>query len=761
MKNISMMVCGTALCLPTLALSQTHDPAVKNDDVLTEIIVTASKREERLSDVPMSITAVSGDQLTQLGIKDPSDLTRMVPGFTFQQSSYGAPVFTIRGIGLYDTSVGIAPTVSVYVDQVPLPFLSMTSGASFDLERVEVLKGPQGTLFGQNSTGGAINYIAAKPTKDLHMGFDATYGRFNEVDAGGYVSGPLSERVRARVAVAHEGRDGWQISETRPGDTLGRRNFTNGRLLVDLDPSDNIKFELGVTGWQDKSETRASQFMMLNRTRPSGYPDSATALNGRAPAPDDPRSADWDADADLARNDYMHQLSARGDFKLGDQFALTSITAYSKYHAHTPTDVDGTSYRDFLALVNADVRSFSQELRVSGDLGSITTTGGLNYQGDHTDETRNGRSQSSNQGVGPRRWTSFTNVGDQQVKTYAAFGSLDAKVSPQVTLHAGGRYTKQNRDFQGCLQDPGDGTLSAAFALITGVTVPNGACVTIDSNTQAQPSAIVSSLDQNNFSWRAGIDYRPDTSFMVYANVSKGFKAGAYSPLPAINSGQLDPVTQESVLAYEAGLKANPFGSLLDVTGAVFYYQYDDKQILGTGIFPQFGALPKLVNVPKSNVLGGEIDLTLRPMTGLRLRGAATYVHSKVKSSFVTPDPFGTQTDIKGEAFPNTPKWQFVGSATYEFAVHDGLTASIAADANYRSRSNAAFGESPLFEMKAYSLVGMRAGLGSSDDRWRVELWGKNIFNTFYWENVSRNIDVVSRLPGMAATYGVTLRTKF
>jgi len=165
-----------------------------------EIVVTAQKRTERANEVPLSITAVSGDQLLKQGISTPADLVKVTPGLTYTESVSALPVYTIRGIGFFDDSTADSPAVSVYVDQVPLPFAIMTEGASLDPERVEVLKGPQGTLFGQNSTGGAINYVAAKPKDHFSAGADLTYARFNEVDAQGFVTGQLADGLTFRLA---------------------------------------------------------------------------------------------------------------------------------------------------------------------------------------------------------------------------------------------------------------------------------------------------------------------------------------------------------------------------------------------------------------------------------------------------------------------------------------------------------------------------------------------------------------------------------
>src|SRR5258708_7378258 len=203
-------VSAIVACWATVAFAQleTPAPAPANLDqessepqsTLDDIIVTAQKRSERLSDVPLSITAVTGESMRNLGITNTSDLAKIVPGFTAVQSPYGTPLYTLRGIGFFEESLGVSPTVAVYVDQVPLPYSAMTEGAALDLERVEALKGPQGTLFGQNSTGGAINFIANKPTRHFAAGLGVGYGNFNAVNVNGFVSGPLTDDLAGRVA---------------------------------------------------------------------------------------------------------------------------------------------------------------------------------------------------------------------------------------------------------------------------------------------------------------------------------------------------------------------------------------------------------------------------------------------------------------------------------------------------------------------------------------------------------------------------------
>ena len=745
-----------------------------SEPAMEEIVVTAEKRSERLQDVPLSVTAVNGDQLAKQGITSATDLERIVPGFSYQQSSFGVPVFTIRGVGVYDTFVGMSPAVTVYVDQAPLPFLAMTSGATLDLERLEVLKGPQGTLFGQNSTGGAINYIAAKPTNDFEAGVDLTYGRFNERDEEAFVSGPLVETLTARLAVRNEDRDGWQLSDSRPGDSLGKRNFQTARLLLDWKPGDGLRFELNVNGWKDKSDTQAMQFQQFAAARPlngnpPGYPESFLAIGGLAPAPQNDRAADWDADPfrPLTHDDRFYQVALRGDLDLPLGLALTSISAYSDYTAFDTTDADGTNFDNFLSSIDAAIHSFSQELRLAGPVGAVGNfTLGANYQHDDVNDDDIAHYTGSNSGVGPFRYTNFGNLADQDVRTEAVFAALDYKLTQTLTAQASARYTKQDRDFRGCLLDGGDGGLAAAlnFFRLAVVGIPSqpaaaGSCVTMNADFATVP-IVAKSLDENNVSWRTGLNWKPNSDLLVYGNVTKGFKAGSFTPLPALFAAQLTPVTQESVLAYEVGIKASPVQTV-QLAAAIYYDDYRNKQILGFETFPIFGPLPALQNIPKMSVKGAEFEATVRPMEGLRLKAGGEYVDSRVDDSFVSQDPYGRVIDIQGEASPDTPKWQFVSDAEYEHPLTDRLSAFVGGDVSHRTSSFAAFGENPAFEIHGYSLVDLRTGIESPDGKWRVELWGRNVFDKYYLVNVSRLVDTVAASTGMPATFGISIHARF
>nr|WP_087575006.1 TonB-dependent receptor [Sphingomonas sp. CDS-1] len=736
-----------------------------------DIVVTAQKRAERLNDVPLSITAATGEQLAAAGVKAPADLEKIVPGFAYQPTLYGTPVFTIRGIGFYDVSVAAPPAVSVYVDQVPLPYSAMAAGASLDVERVEALKGPQGTLFGLNSTGGAINFIAAKPTDEFKFGADLGYGRFNSLEAQAFISGPLTGNIGARLSVRTEQRDEWQRSMSR-NDELGKRNFTTGRLLIDWSPSDAVRVAINANGWIDKSDTLAAQYMRYAATSTS-YTDLAQEIQANEPAPDNSRLADWDPDTSLQRDDSFYQLSLRSDVDLGTDITLTSISGYSRLTQHAPNDTDGVPQNNFLMTVNADIESFSQELRLAGQTprGNLRWMVGGNYGYDRTEDNHRGHYTATNSGIGPFRYNDFINSSRQRIESTSVFGSLEYSLTGNVKLQGSARYSDSTRKLRGCLYDAGDGALANAFAflseLLTGnpISLPPGSCVTFGNGVIGQagvPLPIVAKrLAEDNFSWRVGIDWKPNDQTLLYVNVTKGFKSGSFPTLPALTPDTFAPATQESVLAYEAGFKMSALNRRVQLTGAAFYYKYDDKQTQGFLPTTLFGNLVALINVPKASVRGAEIGLNLRPMEGLTFDGGATYVDAKVDSTFFVSDSFGNTIDIRGETLPGTPKWQLSGDSQYSFAVSDRYKLFIGATARYRSKAVAAFGDVPDFRLPSYSLVDVRAGLEDSSGRWKAQIYGRNIFNKFYLIHVTHNVDTVARTTGMPATYGISLSYRY
>jgi len=766
---------------PTDAAGQ--PPAAADSSSVEEIIVTAEKRSERLRDVPMSVTAVTGSQLQEQGITSPADLAKVVPGFTFTESTYGAPVYTLRGIGTYDEAIAISPAVGVYSDQIPLPFARMSEGVSLDLQRVEVLKGPQGTLFGENSTGGAVNYIPNRPTDHVIAGSSLTYGRFDETDAEGYVSGPVFGTVNARLAVRTEQRGDWQYNYTN-NDTLGQRHFTTGRLLVDFAPSDTLKWSLNLNGWFDKSDVQAIQkigYAPLSGTvgnpqysSAPGFPDMQAQLQAYPNSPANDRAAGWDPGENLKRNDNFYQIGVRGDWQVSDHVTVTSLTGYSRLSVHTPADSDGTTLPDVYDLVFGSVDSFTQELRAAGQAGAndrLKWMTGANYEHDSSNDNQFIGLHSSNSGIGPFRFTGLYNINQQHVNTEAVFGSVDYTVLDTVTLQGSVRYTNQTRTFHGGLTDDGDGDLAAAFGFLSSVlsgsptVIPPGGYITLDPTTNKPlTNGLFSNLNQDNVSWRVGPSWKPADDVLLYFNVAKGYKAGAFGTLPVIRPAQDAPVVQESVLAYEIGFKTAALAHKVELSGAAFHYDYDNKQLLASkNVGAPFGTLPALANIPRSRIEGAELDATVRPWRSFTLRAGGTYIDSKVLGSYVISSPIGggaTNTiDIGGEPFPATPKWQLDADAQYDRRISSDWTGFLGVGSTYQSTSQGTFGDIPSLQLPSYSVVDLR--IGANSQNWHVELWGRNITDRYYLIHAFRSTDTITRTTGFPATFGITIRATF
>jgi iron complex outermembrane recepter protein len=775
MKEIILVGVAVSI-IPSMASAQSTavieraSPKDK-DPAFGEIIVTAQKRSERLQDVPISITAATGDQLLKSGVTDASQLSKVVPGFTYQNTSQGTTVYSIRGVGFYDTSASISPTVSVYLDQAPLPYSVMARGVMLDLERVEVLKGPQGTLFGENSTGGAINFIVAKPTEDTHEGFDLTYGRFNQAEVGGYLSGKLADGLTARIAGRYEYRDGWQKRYAPANDglqdgTLGLHRFATGRFLLDWQASSRLKFELNVNGWRDTSETQAQQFeRFAPQSVETPYNTSIyDNLSGIPKTPDDDRLAGWDPGRDYQRNDWFYQINLRGDYDISDDVKLTSISSFDQYSQDAIADTDGTSYFSNILDNRTKLKSFYQELRLAGDKGSLKWMIGGNYSHDESDENEFADGSNSAADAGPVGFQTSRVLNHQNVNTYAAFGSIDYNITPTLTMSGSARYTKQDRSFVGCGADAGDGQFANYINLAFGTDVQPGKCVTIIESAPPFTTAadgVHKTLNEGNVSWRANLSWKLSHATLLYANVTKGYKAGGFSTIPAIFLSQLVPATQESLLAYETGFKLSALNRKVQLDGAVFYYKYDNKQLLGTAYIPPFGNPPQLVNIPRSRVVGAELQATLRPIDGLRLTAGGTYVNSRVQSNPGSPvDQFGNPTSFIGEDFPNTPRWQANGDVEYRFPVGSGSELYVGGNISWRSNAWAAFGDDAEFRLPAYALVDLRAGV-SFGEKVDLQFWGRNVANQYYYTNVVHLGDTIDRITGMPSTYGVTLHYRY
>lgn len=762
--------------LLTLALPiATHgqEAAPGSPRPLEEIIVTAQKWEQAANAVGMSITAATDETLRERGIDSVADLTRLVPGLTLQESSFNSTSFTLRGVGFFNSDLATPPAVTVYVDEAPLPYPAMTKLAAFDLTRVEVLKGPQGTLFGQNATGGAVNYIAAKPGEAFATGLDATYGRFNRAQIGGFISGPLTDELSARIAVQGRTGDAWQQSISRPGDELGEVRELQTRATLEWHPNLDFTSRLTATMTRDRSESIAAQFVAPTAAIPPLAVPGLLAF----PVVTESRAADWTPvrpgtntpfpyDSDTT----LYQGTWRNDYDLRDDITLTSLTSYADFEMSYGQDPDGTPFHVSELIDRAGkISAFFQELRVAGRHAKVNWLLGANYANDEV-EDKPLEFFSDNDvgrlfmGVTPEAFADASFFpGRMRVETYAAFGRLEYSPTDRLMLEGAVRYNVDQRDFDHCGIAASE-HFAAFWNMFRGGAQPLtevGDCYVLDPANGLQPVPNVhNTLDEDSTSWRVGLNWTVASDSLLYANVSRGYKAGAAPVLAASTVVQFTPVPQESLLAYEVGLKASLFEHRAQLNAAAFYYEYEDKQLRGAVLDPTFGPLEALVSIPKSHVAGAEAQLIAQPFDGLVVDASVLYLKTQI-DEFTGFDARARFGDQSGTPFPFSPEWQGIASADYEFPLSLTLKGFIGASLVYNDETFAGVGALELFHIDSTALLDLRAGVEIDSGRYRLWAWGKNVTDEYYWTNVFANGNAVARFVGQPMTYGVSLTARF
>jgi len=639
--------------------------------------------------------------------------------------------------------------VSMSIDEAPLPYPTLAAGAMLDLERVEVLKGPQGTLYGQNSTGGTINFVVAKPTDQLSFGVEESISRFGELDTEAFVSGPVAENVGMRLAARYEGGGAWQRSDTRD-DSLGMRDFLTARLLTRWTPSAKTTISLSLNGFRDRSDNQAGQLVGIYTTSPA----VAASLANHPIGVRDNRAADWGPGRTYGRDTDYGQAVLRVDTRMSFG-TVTSISSAQHLRRDDRSDSDGTNLQLFEVGLPGQATILAQELRASGRRGSLQWILGGNYQREWIRDGLDARFADGNFPF------DGTNVRTRQnVSTWALFANGDYALTRALSLEGGVRYTDEIRRFEGCSYDDGDGTgaayVSRAASLLSGstVTIARGGCATLGADLR--PAVVHDALKDRNWSWRAGLRWQAADALLIYANISRGHKSGAFITAGATSAGQFAPAKPESVLAYEAGVKFSDAAHRITVSAAGFYYDYDDKQLKGKAIDPRLGPLSGLINVPKSHVVGAEVDLSWRPIDGLALKTAGSRTYSRIDGNFINYDGLGHRANLSGQRFPLTPGWHLTGDAEYRWGMGEAWKPFVGADVSYQSRTNAGLGNQPLLDMPGYALADARAGVSWA--RWTGQMFVQNLGGARYATFVSAvSPDTIVRLAGRPRTLGVRL----
>ncbi|MCZ8133182.1 MAG: TonB-dependent receptor [Steroidobacteraceae bacterium] len=701
---------ASALAAPTPLLAQSTEAQ------LEEIVVTAQRREEQIQNVPVAITAFSGEDIAALGFTQMQDLATQTPNVQIKNViANSIPNVTIRGVGLNDYAANNNPAAGIYVDDVYLVSPAMLNFQMFDVERVEVLKGPQGTLFGRNTTAGTINFHSRRPGDTFEARASLDYGRYQYLNFEGAVGGPLGENFGARLAVqtVQQG-EGWQTNRLN-GAKVGEVDRTAARLLLSWQPSDAVDVLLNLHGGRDRSDT-----LLVKIDNPFSTEDDRDADPYRSGASIDPRM----------------ELDARGasltiDWSISDVLSLTSVTATERFERFHQEDRDGIRLEQLDGIFANDIEQFSQEVRLTYVGQDLVLIGGAFYGTDEVD-TRDRFDAPDLLGLlGLAGVRSLGNEYTQETTSAAAFLHSEWKFAPAWRLTAGARYTDDRKEFRD------------AFTYLIAGGVENRLFPPVSND-----------FDTQDVSGRLALDFTGFEDTLLYASVSRGFKSGGFQGQLTFNPADLQPFEDETLLAYELGFKSRLAGNTVQLNGAAFFYDYSDLQFYG-GLFDSpVGVLFGITNVGDAEVRGAELDLWWRPAAGLDLRLGLGLLDTEVTRSIVA----GVAT---GSELPNAPEVTGNALLRYQWPVGDGLRASVLLAGNYQGDLSFDVVRDPRETRESgYFLADARIGIGAADERWTASLWVKNLADERYRTQVLFSSVGFGSNFGPPRTYGIGLTFK-
>lgn len=692
----------------------------------TEIIVTAQRRAENLRDVPIAVTAIDGERLATRGIKDLVDMTAEVPSLRIVYPGNAAVVsLTLRGVGQRDINIQQEGAVALFVDGSYVSFIPSVGQPIWDVERVEVLKGPQGTLFGRNATGGLIQFISKRPTDKLDGYFTAQYGSFNEVRLEGAIGGPLAQGVSARASVLYNRADGYVKNVSGPD--LNALDTFAARLQLLLEPTENFSFLINARTWQAFDGPGAgiiqTPLMIDNGVvrRPRNYPEYASFCTGiTAGTVATPVGAEIIGDCFTANpdmytvntsagvrwNEKYYDISGTAEWQLNDAVTMTSISDYQHMTMDYVADVDAAPPPYFFYGIHGNgSEQFSQEIRFNGTSGNFDWIGGLYYLRINHDLSNN-TDLFGHPAFGIQLLADYT----QKTRSSAAFANVDWNLTPQLTFSVGGRVMHDKKTIKNvstCIPNP--------------ALVPVQLCDILGAfvypNALAFNRSFVGKISDDSWSGQVKLRYKPDELTMFYAGVSRGTKGGGF------NSGGAEFYTADEVefgpevlTSYEVGAKVLLFDRVLSLDGSVFYYDYKGFQTYSSG---DRGGL-RVFNID-AEVKGAELAVLLRPVEGLTLLATGSYLDTKQKD---VPVGNGVFQDFQ---MPEAPKWGFNGELRYAFKIMADHELALQANALWvDSRSTAAI-DNPELRYKSYERIDLRATLTSADEHWSLAAFVNNV----------------------------------
>lgn len=648
MSSIKILKLSTsALCLtlPAFAHAQQQAPVTTAvpapaEDARTDagdIIVTAQRRSERLQDIPMAITALGGAALERAPISNISDLQTSIPNVNISLRN-GSGVVAIRGIGYDIVTAGADGSVAIHSDGVYQSRPAAGLSSLFDVERIEVARGPQGTLYGRNATGGAINIISRKPTSSLEGYVDFSYGNYNAISVEGAISGPLAgEKLRARIAAKLEDRDGWgtNLFNGKDVDDVKSRSI---RAMLDFLPSETVSFLL--TGEYFKRDDSANALHFDGCVAP--VCNANTAINRGFSIPPNPRDVNQDAQAGYRPEQYGVTLTSKVELPFAD---LIAISGYRDGKSYFYSDFDATAQLGSFATREENYHTFSQEVQLGRSGGAIDWILGAYY----FDEKNFARTNAQFPPFLAPALSRVFQGGTLYTKAFAGFGELSYHITPELTVTAGGRYSSEKKRIEDeyiFTNGPVNtrGRPGQAMACVVCVSIPNA-------------------VRFNAFTPKFGAQYKFSPRQMIYVNVQKGFKSGGFAV------GAVTPAFQpETIWSYEAGLKAEWFDRALTTNIAVYHYDYKDLQV-GQIV----GTVTEIRNAAAAKIDGVEAEVRLAIGDHLTLDGFGSYNHARLSSyTAVNPALPSQNPNLSGNLLSNAPKWTGKVGAEYSTPISNG-----------------------------------------------------------------------------------------
>jgi iron complex outermembrane receptor protein len=702
------------------AFAQEAAPADTAEAETTDIVVTANRRAERLQDVPMAVNVLSAETLESAAITDSQYLATLVPGLSVTQIN--SSQYYLRGVGFAGTAVNSEQSVASYIDGV-FVYTTIGSLSLASLDRVEVLRGPQGTLFGRNTTGGVIQAVTRDPLADPSFEASLGYATYRTWTGSFYGNAHLAKNLGLSLAADFRQQgDGFGVNLTTGKDTWVR-NDANFRVKLAYEPSEDTR----ITGFFQYRAQDGSGINYVPIPGARGVDGVEAAAYGRF----DTRGEGYNK---FQTESYLGYV--RVEQGLGEFATLTSITSYHDVQPFPYFDSDATPVRVLAASQDLFFHNFSQEIQLAskGD-GPLDWIVGAYYYKAWAGMDPMVLRGAAGGATGETRF-----VRRQRTKSLAGFGQLTFELTDSTKFTAGLRYTDETQSL------PND-----LYTLIGPDPTPT---------RLPFPSVPAAPLDSSGWTWRLALDHKFSDDIMAYVSWNRGLKGGGFTLTTAADT---PPYAPEKLDAYEAGLKMEFANGKVRINPAIFLYKFKDIQVNSFN-----GFLTLLTNAAAATIKGVDVDAAIQLSRRLQLTAAFEYLDSRFDrfpnavAFMPNPAPAGGATqqnnfNATGNRLPYAPETSGSLGAAYKAPLGNG---ELTLDGSVRYVGKQFAGPSNRFAIPAYTLASIGAGWATSDERFGVRIWADNLFDKDYWFQVFESSLGIMRNAGAPRTYGITLSTK-